>query len=1031
MSQWDELNSWNVAIRDVAYEFENAGKSVYLDLDDEVFDRILRHEALAGKTKTDLYTDVQAILNFNASADLVLESLRIRSRDWVYRAIKAKDADDVPPMLAFLAVTVAAAEEMGSGETDANAYYAHLCRLLQITYPSTDASKLQTSYRLLVEDLWSYLNRWLIDIGYRRGVPTAYAITQRFVGIPVSQALVRETDRKRLPEMFYFYGLSPANPISISEMEELVSLWIMRDEFSVSAAVRRLWLDPQAREQICIAFCEELTNWDGLPVNPPLVVGGRQEQAIHSRKLTIGAWFSNQLGVKSLETALLAPASYAATESTWSLSHEGNTELVFSRLNDAYFEAPALGASTTKSILNSILELKDPNSQTFRREPTTIIALSFDDSTQGFLEVKRLSAGQDAMLLVKDHKNLLMETKAFLDRNARPGYEALGPTTRGVPEGWWLFRNVQITEIDNQLSSPADKEKFSALIPTGLPQLVLAGGVRLPGYRSLNQWLADAPPEIRALSQTVPSIRVTIEASDVVSEGAERILEIASDAGVIVANLKDLDLQPGNYLGTLFEGSKPVLSRRFTLASGEEPNFLLKTNSQRLTRDLAGDSSKALFSASKNQSLEGMVLGSLARHALPEPEGSVEFTRTAEWIKDEPDSTEEIVELDLADLDANSCFYRGNHYWVIPGFGPGAHPESVIAPCRDCQSLSVQNLSARRAERAKEAGRSYLAVRNIRASAIRSIAAPVVEETPEFDWKLLRSVLNFSVAGGYTKLVETIKQLGEQSHTASEVLDFLDQLGYIEIERDAHGRGVYWCLTPTQVVKQCGEDEEFFFLGATPKSMLNQILSESKGSGENPVLDQSGAVIKIRGVSEGTLKAVCADADVYYSDSSDGDVLKALPALSLYEREAMREVIPSADSIAMFAFDTGAWQDEEALQPGAIRLKTKVGFKYFFVPTFAELEQGMAISCSATVSKYLLARSQGSSFISYRDSSSTLYVPLGAKIPGLYARPALLCNPQMPKRATMSRKDGSNYTVYKYPNVPKSIAQGLANRLAS
>jgi hypothetical protein len=145
VSQWDELNSWNVAIRDVAYEFENAGKSVYLDLDDEVFDRILRHEALAGKTKTDLYTDVQAILNFNASADLVLESLRIRSRDWVYRAIKAKDADDVPPMLAFLAVTVAAAEEMGSGETDANAYYAHLCRLLQITYPSTDASKLQTS----------------------------------------------------------------------------------------------------------------------------------------------------------------------------------------------------------------------------------------------------------------------------------------------------------------------------------------------------------------------------------------------------------------------------------------------------------------------------------------------------------------------------------------------------------------------------------------------------------------------------------------------------------------------------------------------------------------------------------------------------------------------------------------------------------------------------------------------------------------------------------------------------------------------
>jgi hypothetical protein len=1029
----EQIHSWNVAIRDVVFSQEKAGQSVYLDLDVEVFERILEHKSVVGKTKSDLFSDVRAILNLNAPGDLVLESLSIQSRSWVYKAIDSKDPDDVPPMLAFLAVTVAAAEEMGSGDADANAYYSHLCRLLSIEHPSTEANKLQSSYRALVEDLWSYLNRWLIDIGYRRGIPTAYAITQRFVGIPVSQALVRETDRNRLPAMFYFYGLSNDNPISIPEMEELVSLWILRDEFSVSAAVRRLWLDPQAREQICIAFCDELSKWDG-QYAPQFQAGlGIQNRAIHNRKLLVGAWFANQLGTKSIQISILAPVSYAATESDLKLRHDSGSEIVFSRLNESYFEAQEFSDAAIQSVMNSILELQAGDAQSLRREPTSIVTLSFDEHLQGFIETKRLPAGQDALLLVKDFKNLLVETKAFLDRNARPGYEMLGPGTKGVPEGWWLFRNVQITEIDNQLVSSADKEKFAALIPTGLPQLVLSGGVKLPGFRSLNQWLMDAPPELRAISQTSPSIKVTIEASDLITENPGSILELNSETGMIFVNLKEVDLAPGNYLATVFEGPKPVLSRRFALVPGDEPDLLLKTSAELLARDFTSNGTNAIFSASVSKSLDGVVLGAKSTASAIVTWQDIDFSRTAEWQEDEDKSTSRIVQLELAQLDENSCFYRGDHRWVLPTFGPrDTVPDSVIVGCSQCKSFSIQNLSARRAERLKEAGRGYLAVRNLRSTALAASAAPVQEGELNFNWNLIRSILNFSVAGQFNKLIETVKQLGESKYSANEVVDFLDQLGYIEVKRDSQGRGDYWRLTPTQVVRNSSATGEFYFLGATPKSMIQQFLSNIKAAGSQPSLDRTGAVVRLTGITEEAIKAACEALSIYYFDSSDVSVLEALPAFSLYLKESAREVLPAAESIALFDLQSGAWQDAEAMKPGAIRLKTKLGFKYFFVPTFAELEQGMGISCSATVAKYMLASSEQTSFISYREQSASLYVPLGAKLPGLYARPALLCDPQIPKKATLSRKsDASKYYVYKYANVSQKIAQGLVNRLAS
>lgn len=1026
----DAVEAWNIAIRDEIYSLSRAGQNVYLDLDDEVVDRILSHPALHGKNHDDLYKDVANIINFNAPADLMLESLRIRSWSWIQKVMISKDPNEVPPMLAFLAVTVAAAEEMGTGDVDANAYYSHLCRLLDLNPESSDARKLQEAYRGIAEPLWGYLNRWLIDIRYSRGVPTAYAISQRFVGIPVSQALVREIDRNRLPTMFQFFGLKPLVAISAPEMEELVTLWIQRDDHQVSAGLRKLWLNAQARAQISAVFCDELEKWEGSAGGSSAVAGIGQPQLVHNRKLKLGAWFSNQMGNKALHISLLAPASLSMTQDEFNLKLAQGTEIPFEKLNDDYCEAKGIGKEAIEAICNSILELEDSTGQSFRREPTTIIAMQFDEQNQGFVETKKLQAGHDALLLVKDHNNLLIETKAFLDRNSRHGYEMLGPGTRGIPAGWWCFRNVQITDIDNQLKTAVEKEVFSALVPSVNSQILVSGGVKLPGFRSLSQWLVGFAPELRAISQTSTSVALIIEKSDQIGQKPEPLHEIESSEGILLQDLQALNLGPGDYVATMFEDGKPTTSRRFSLATGDEPDYLLKMKAERLAHDFGKSASEAISGAIKTLATEGVVLGALTTSKSRPVSANAIFAKTEEWDQDaEIPTSVSGISLELETLGLDSCFYRGNHNWLFPTYKPHEKiPPTVIVVCQKCKSMSLQYQSFYLAEREKENPKFKL-VREARSNPRSEARITPTEEKDLFDWKVVRVILNYSVAGSYKSLVDTLKQLSETQYTANEIIEFVEQLGHIEVERDAMGRGVYWRITPTQIIPHEAEENAYFLLGATPKSLIQSIFSACKDLGLEPSITSSGLLTKIANLTRTQMKTVSTKMGIDFVEDAAEKLASSLPALGDFLSSAKREVLPDSSEISMFDLDSGAWIETDAMSVGAMRLTTNFGFKYFYVVDTKDLTQGMGISCSATMAKYLSAHAVEKCLFAYKADKSAVYTPLGAKLPGLYARPLLLSSFTPPRKVKMTRKDGSTYSVYKYTDVSETVAQELANRL--
>ena len=109
--------------------------------------------------------------------------------------------------------------------------------------------------------------------------------------------------------------------------------------------------------------------------------------------------------------------------------------------------------------------------------------------------------------------------------------------------------------------------------------------------------------------------------------------------------------------------------------------------------------------------------------------------------------------------------------------------------------------------------------------------------------------------------------------------------------------------------------------------------------------------------------------------------------------------------------------------PGAYRLQSSFMSTYVHT-TSEELAQGAARLATAQLSKHLAALDHGRPLIAYDQKQQHLLVPLGAELPGLLGRVAVLCTGRLPLTDIKRR-------VVVYRDVPEDVAQGLAGLLAS
>ena len=497
---WDRYEIWNQAFSHVVFTPDKAGRPVYLDMDEDVL-RIVAREAGVDPSQAvdELAAAVRGTLNLDSSDGPVFAQYTDRLTAW-RRALRTKrdtSALQSPPVLTLLAVLTLAAEAMcRDPDYAANAYYPRLRRLLRVD-DGQQGRRLETAYRQQAENLWRGLGEWLSAEDGRLGLPSAYALSHRYVGLPISQALVRAGDRQRFLRMFSTFGLPPGAEVSPADMERLLDDWIRRHPCPVSRNLESLWQRGQARERIASVAAVELLSWDGSTALSDDEDGHIDGDVLLFCRL-------RRFPRPQFEIAFVADfRTLPNPRSLVVLSAEGEPTIDVVPAGGARVQPTHASEVDPASLVEGVLSLtdKESGSQASRR-PRRVVPLRHDQLLNAYVECERVQLGEDAMLLVKNDRSLPEAVRSTLQLIARPGFreEAALP---GLPTGWVLYTDVQI------MASPAaepGQSDLNALVPILSSQLTLAGGLKLPGR--MRKWSSLDPPEVRAVVQDADSIAV-------------------------------------------------------------------------------------------------------------------------------------------------------------------------------------------------------------------------------------------------------------------------------------------------------------------------------------------------------------------------------------------------------------------------------------------------------------------------------------------------------------------------------------------
>lgn len=1012
-SGWDEYTAWNQAIADVVYGASAAGHPTYLDLEDETITHIRDAADPTAKDPSGaLVAAVRNTLRFRWGPAAVFQ-LHLRKLENWNRGTQLEP----PPCLALLAVLSLAAENMR--ETDgiaANNYYGRLAELLELddgrkeefiaAYRRSSGTDVPTS-----EFLWKGLTDWLERLEGNRGLPTAFAAGHTHIGLPLSQALVRHTDRDRLHQAFALYGLPPQSSLAASEMEALIEEWLGRTPCPASNSFERLWKHHQsARDRIIEVARFELESWDGVE---EAYVSGSERISDTLRLSAVRKGFPSP----RVEIGLAAPALTSQTVD--SLEFLGLDGLALGEVDLVATSGGwlTLADSTTidvTSILQGEVCLRRRESGlTIRRRPRRLVPLRFDNLLQGFVEAERIGLGEEHLLLARD--DVQAQLLQIINDVARPGFRCHSRLA-GLPDGWTLFEGVQVVS-----SIPEDLLKnrlldLNVLQPLARTQVVLDGGLKIPG--NIAKWSTRRPPELRVTADADVQIRATLRASRALADPAPSDRSRESDQPVLIWPLSDEHLPDGDYEIEV-TGNGELLGRKLTLRlrTADNPAVLLPHRGPPLRHDIAGQlyglaaaptPDGAGFSVAPTTSETGSETGETP-HATP-------HWRSARSSRTETYTGARLFAPTPAE---DSCMVTGAHYMIVEAATSGM--ASVGGVCRTCGLIKRYPTRGRR-KRSHAQGRTKSAPR-----VVVSDLEPVSEQA-RLSWELGFDTLCHIGEGPMSALTRVASQIEAGELFGDAFARRLEALGHIEIERNPQNlQASSWSVTdPTIVGLPSGDSVLVGFRSERLLSRLDDFAYEHGFELDTDPGIDAPTLIRLPPLDAELLEQLIAEIGDATGRPSQhvpqacDRLATALPPLSdLIGR------LPTTSAIGGRSYER--WDlaranfesTTDAGAPGAYRIKS-FGLSYIYRRP-EHVGAMTAVVGNARLVKYAAALDAHQSLLGYDSEQELLYVPLGADLPGMYGRAAVLASGRPPHQNVQER-------VLEYRDVPAELA-GRLNRL--
>jgi hypothetical protein len=248
------LAAWNDSILDVVLPAAvNAGQPVLFACDDETTRLAGARLGLSGAAaRSDLLSACRH--GWEMTAQTGIRGLA----QGMQRFRKANRPRATPPWLAALALSVMAASEMNRDSRRVTQdYYGRLLELVDL--PSARAHPPLVGFELL-ESLWSEFADWLAaeQTGSRGLLHLPENLTQRHVGIPISQTMFRRRDRVLLGR---FLLRHQANIEAGWDILRLLRIWGARHELTQHA--RDVIADDAVGRLVRSALRAAYASWDG------------------------------------------------------------------------------------------------------------------------------------------------------------------------------------------------------------------------------------------------------------------------------------------------------------------------------------------------------------------------------------------------------------------------------------------------------------------------------------------------------------------------------------------------------------------------------------------------------------------------------------------------------------------------------------------------------------------------------------------------------------------------------------------------
>lgn len=413
-------------------------------------------------------------------AAAVLEAMRPSSPSKAFGPIRQRLATwqrgsrtSVPPVLPIVAVTVAAAADMGADERGGPLMYYG--RLQGVLGDQVNAAQLRNSFED-VASMWRVLDEWITDQSWLG--PSTIVEDSHFskIGFARSQAVMSKQDAANLRDFFFTIGRGELDRLTPGQLTSELKRWNRKYKRLTRALTRSLESDPNgpARSLLASVLPMLAKKWDGQPREYQ-----SQVQLRVQIRLDLDAWTARWVvprrqGIDALEVC------------------DGGRELTLHSAGvGSFYRTTGLPDSVASSIDSSQtwtsqgvrIQLKPRKAWTF-----TIDAVSGDWVSTNVLE----PFDEIALLIREDQAD---NFSGVLDAVGVEGYKRI-VGSRQIVRGWDLFLRVNLSDNadDTRLVDWLGYGIASLDEPAEAPRLV--NGLSVRSRSGVQVYVAGGEPDL-------------------------------------------------------------------------------------------------------------------------------------------------------------------------------------------------------------------------------------------------------------------------------------------------------------------------------------------------------------------------------------------------------------------------------------------------------------------------------------------------------------------------------------------------------